>query len=506
MFLSGSTPARTPVVSERDRDELHDLLRYALDEYDATDTVRLPHPPVTPAIPVDADTPFGHYRASTTWQEILTGRGWTEAFTAADGRTHWTRPGKDVRDGTSATSLEDGPLYVFTTSTVLPTEQGLSKEYVYAALAHGGDLTAASAHLRAAGYGTPAPVHPPLSPWLPAAPATPPDPLAAPGEPVDVNALRAAWIREHFPHLDWTTLWADEQDEEWIIEPLIPARRLIALYSAPKVGKSLLLLEIAAAIATGKGMFGYPATGLPRRVLYVDMENDPRGDTRSRLIDMGYGPEHLDNIVMLSFPTLAFLDTPAGAAQLLAIMAVYDCEVVVIDTVSRVIGGEENENDTWLNFYRHTGLALKQAGKALIRLDHSGKDETKGQRGGSAKSGDVDAVWRLHKVSDDLFDLDCEAMRFPVTEQHLTLRRMENPLRHDVVGDGYRVKRDDLLARLAEARVAKDPGLGIREIRVLVRAAGVTFKNSQLSTELWARYCQTPATWVPETLTLETDI
>jgi hypothetical protein len=56
---------------------------------------------------------------------------------------------------------------------------------------------------------------------------------------------------------------------------------------------------------------------------------------------------------------------------------------VVIDTVSRAIDGEENSNDTWLN----------QLGIAMIRLDHSGKDETKGMRGGSAKSGDVDAVW-----------------------------------------------------------------------------------------------------------------
>ena len=34
----------------------------------------------------------------------------------------------------------------------------------------------------------------------------------------------------------------------------------------------------------------------------------------------------------------------------------------------------------------------------MVRLDHTGKDQTKGQRGGSAKYGDVDAVWKLTEV------------------------------------------------------------------------------------------------------------
>src|SRR6185369_5973575 len=137
-----------------------------------------------------------------------------------------------------------------------------------------------------------------------------------------------------------------------------------------------------------------------RRVLYVDFENDPKGDLRPRLEDMGFGPDDLDNLAYLSFPPLGPLDTAVGAAELVAIVEAQGAEVVVIDTVSRAIRGEENENDTWLNFYRHTGKALKARGVAMLRLDHTGKDETKGQRGGSAKSGDVDMVWRMSKVTE----------------------------------------------------------------------------------------------------------
>ena len=37
------------------------------------------------------------------------------------------------------------------------------------------------------------------------------------------------------PIIDWHELFATDDDgEEWIIEPLLPARRMIALYSAPR--------------------------------------------------------------------------------------------------------------------------------------------------------------------------------------------------------------------------------------------------------------------------------
>ena len=137
----------------------------------------------------------------------------------------------------------------------------------------------------------------------------------------------------------------------------------------------------------------------------------------------------LDRLVLLSFPTLGWLDTATGGAELLAAAVTYQAEVVIIDTVSRAVRGEENENDTWLNFYRHTGLALKQHQIACMRLDHAGKDVTKGQRGGSAKSGDVDAVWQMTKLGDDSIQLKADALRFSLAPgwQHLTLRRGGSP-------------------------------------------------------------------------------
>lgn len=296
-------------------------------------------------------------------------------------------------------------------------------------------------------------------------------------------------VRRTFPVLDWRELWADNTEEEWILEPLLPARRLVALYSPPKVGKSLLMLEIAVAVSRGEEALG-TKPDRPYRVLYVDFENDPRGDIRERLDAMGYGPDQLGNLCYLSFPTMRGLDSEAGALELCAVVEEYACEVVVIDTVSRSVSGEENENDTWLKFYRHTGLRMKQAGVAMIRLDHTGKDETKGQRGGSAKVGDVDAVWKMTRVTDDTFKLTCEANRMPVAEKEITLTRLETPvLRHKVEGDGWRAAADavvrDAIALMDKAGLPANAGRDAA--RLIMRNASVKISNRNLSRAIQVR-------------------
>jgi hypothetical protein len=263
------------------------------------------------------------------------------------------------------------------------------------------------------------------------------------------------------PILDWHELWKQEAGEDWIVEPLIAARRGVVIYSRAKLGKSLLMLEIAVAVANGTQVLGVKIDR-PRRVLYVDFEKDPQGDIRPRLEDMGYGPEDLGNLCYQSFPDLAYLDSEQGGQELFADAQRFQCEIVVIDTVSRTVQGKENENDTWLDFYRHTGKKLKQAKIACLRLDHPGKDESRGMRGGSAKAGDVDAVWRLSEVvRDQTFRLDLEYKRMRVMEQTLTLHRETEPkLRHRVDARGragaFDAKVDELVRLCDEHELPND--------------------------------------------------
>lgn len=329
----------------------------------------------------------------------------------------------------------------------------------------------------------------------PAAVAQVAEALAMPLPPVpsaivsgDVQHVAEDVVERVLPILDWADRWDRPLTEEWIVPPILPARRLVSLYSPPKMGKSLLMLELAAAVACGREVLGV-TPDRPRKVLYVDFENDPDADVIPRLKAMGYQAGDLAGLKYLSFPTMGTLDSERGSLELVAAIDYYRCEVVVVDTVSRSVQGPENENDTWLNFYRHTGLKLKQRGVSLVRLDHTGKDETKGQRGGSAKSGDVDAVWRLSADPGGTFTLTCEIARMPVNEKELILSRVSDPhLRHKVEGGGWKARKDSLRDKARDVLEALDTlgvplATGRDKARELLLEAGYPSVRTELIAE-----------------------
>lgn len=229
--------------------------------------------------------------------------------------------------------------------------------------------------------------------------------------------------------IDWERLFAEDYEEDWIVPGIICAGRGHVLYGDAGVGKSLLARDIAAHLASGRGALGL-SSRRPVRVLYLDQENHPHGDVKRSLVAMGFGPEDLVNLTFLSFPDIPMLDTPAGQAELEALLRRFDPELVIFDTASRFVEGEENSNDTWNRLYNYAGKLLKSMDIAFIRIDHEGKSAASGQRGGSAKKGDVDLVWRLSSSGEGRFLLKNEKSRAFLKEREYVIRREIEPLRH----------------------------------------------------------------------------
>jgi hypothetical protein len=339
-------------------------------------------PTTTPLTNITAgDRPGDIYAAQVDWATILEADGWTLHHTDRNGERHWTRPGKERRDGTSATtgwSAADN-LKVFTSSmrhAGLEPEESYTKLGYIAATRHHGDHSAAARTLADYGFRN-----------------TQTDPTPVDGvtaEPVadGINPL-AKFI------LDWPEFWAtDHTATDWIVEPLFAAGRAHALYAGAKTGKSYLVLAAVAALATGKPFLDKPA-GQPVDVLYVDYEMTP-DDLHDRLVEFGYGPaDNLSRLHYALLPSMPPLDTDAGGLTLTMAAQKVGAEFVVIDTTGRATEGDENEASTFQAFYRHTGMRLKQQGIGWVRLDHAGKDAEKGQRGSSAKNDDVDIVMKL---------------------------------------------------------------------------------------------------------------
>lgn len=195
--------------------------------------------------------------------------------------------------------------------------------------------------------------------------------------------------------IDWAEFWRRDQTvEDWLIWPLVPAGRGVALYAPAKEGKSLVIFALTVLAATGQRSLDKVTRPLVD-VLYLDYEMT-LDDLQERLEDLGYGPEtDLSHLHYASLPSLPPLDTPEGAKAVMELVEATKAKVVIIDTFGRASAGEENDADTIRTFYRWTGLALKAAGVAFLRTDHAGKDIGKGQRGSSAKNDDVDVVWQL---------------------------------------------------------------------------------------------------------------
>ena len=243
--------------------------------------------------------------------------------------------------------------------------------------------------------------------------------------------------------IHWPTFWeSDFQQGAFVLPDVVPVGRHVELYARAKEGKSLLVLDGAAALATGRSLYACTRPSDPVSVLYLDMEMT-EDDLHDRLQSLGYGPDDdLSRLFYLLLPDLPPLNTALGAAVLEALLDRHHPALVVIDTVGRVVVGEENSADTMRLFYRHSGMVLKRAGVSSIRLDHEGKDPGRGPRGSSAKGEDVDVVWRLtraHSRSLDTVTLKRTAARVNWVPETVAFTRevVNDVLRHVRTADAW---------------------------------------------------------------------
>lgn len=147
---TAGAPGVVPTISWEQRETLHRALFDALDKMPVAPT---PPPRVAPQVRFDGEMrPGDMFEQAVEWTDAwFTNLGWSVSHHAG-GETFWVRPGKESRDGHSATTGYRGTtqdrLYVFSTSAGLPTEEPLTKFFVYAHYYHGGNMAAAASDIR----------------------------------------------------------------------------------------------------------------------------------------------------------------------------------------------------------------------------------------------------------------------------------------------------------------------------------------------------------------------
>jgi hypothetical protein len=231
--------------------------------------------------------------------------------------------------------------------------------------------------------------------------------------------------------VNWQELWATpDKPVDLMAGGLLAAGKITLLFSPGKVGKSLLAQDIAVSLA-----LGLPALGDSARekvtVLYIDQEMTP-DDWRDRLTAMRILPDDdLSHLVLYQLHPWPPFDSPEGGNALAKVAETHNAQLVVIDTLSKTLAGPENDNDTHQSFYRNTLVPLKRDGRAVLILDHTGKDIAKGARGGSAKTDNIDLAFELSLRGRDLLTARRTHSRFRHPSEYLFLKRNPEPLTHE---------------------------------------------------------------------------
>lgn len=187
-----------------------------------------------------------------------------------------------------------------------------------------------------------------------------------------------------------------------IFEPWLPEKGLAMIYSHRGMGKTLLALTTAYAIATGSSVLGFKAPS-PRRVLYIDGEMPAQTmQERFAVIVEGFDdePPEPNYFRMLSGDLtergLPDLGTVEGQAEFDA--QIGDAEVIIVDNISTLVrSGKENEAAGWA-LVQEWALRHRRDGRSVVFVHHAGKNGA--QRGTSKREDVLDTVIVLKQPAD----------------------------------------------------------------------------------------------------------
>jgi hypothetical protein len=191
----------------------------------------------------------------------------------------------------------------------------------------------------------------------------------------------------------------DFPEPEWIVEGLFPIG-LSSLGGRPKVGKSLLSLQLAYAVASGEQFLGMRTT--QRSVYYLALEDSPK-----RMKSRNNRQGNFGN-VPLTFEMKWDTFKSGGNESLQYIMREGTHGLIIIDTVGRLFGNmDQLDNSQMSCLYGELQTTALENDISLLLVDHLRKqngfdqDPIEDLLGSTGKSASLDTIFGLYRSKND---------------------------------------------------------------------------------------------------------
>ena len=432
--------------------------------------------------------PGDDFNARGDIHPLLEAAGWQFAGNNPDGNELWTRPGKDPRNGISAT-YKDGSFYVFS-SNAAPFEPNVmySPFAVYATLNHNGDYTAAASALLSQGYGKAKSDLGGVTLNL--------KPSVAGATQSEEGPLPLGTLKKRFPEM-----------RPVLIDGFLRIGETMNIIAAPKTGKSWLVTQLCVCVASGTDWFGHVCT--PGRVLIID--NELHEETSANRIPLVVEAMRRANPSLPNVDDMIDVWNLRGKWKSIADLSVWlprfreaGYRMIVIDAFYRALpkDTDENDNGSIASIYNLIDTFAKQVGCSFVLIHHTSKGNQSQKSitdvgagaGSQSRAADTHLILREHK-DDGFLVLEAVVRSFPRQEPIVLQKAFplmlpdyeRNP--EDLAGKSeVGVKKDDpppaeIAKRLAELVDPDHPQAKGVFIDTVKTAYGLMEKTAKLAVE-----------------------
>lgn len=185
---------------------------------------------------------------------------------------------------------------------------------------------------------------------------------------------------------------------KWVVDDYIEADSLAQVFGDPGGGKSFVAIDLACCVATGKPWHGHDVK--QGSVFYIAGEGHNGLARRLKAWQIGNGTSLAGVPLYKSHRAAQLYDATEAAVVAEAIKqlsAEANCipSMIVIDTLARNHGGDENSTQDMNAFIQHLDVYLRQPWKCCVMVvHHSGVADKDRSRGSTALKGALDAEYK----------------------------------------------------------------------------------------------------------------